>query len=500
MSDDKKKLDEAATLSISTPMGTDGSNNYEWSADNLDDLATILRLSGINETTKVTSATVTTDVFNPETKVSFKGTSSSSDMAAIMAIINPPVMQTDAVGECPCDAPVAEQAEHDYGSNPTSRKGHEYNVAPHDFQGRAGMPNRLVNNYGDNAMDNSDVTEQAAPKKLADYLREAEIAAEARTPKFIATIEQIQHGGWGMTTLKTKDLTVTASDEDAAKQAVYNKLAKMPRQRLANGDTKSWQFVHIKPVQTESALDEAPKDAVETARKMLKALPPAKDEHEAAYRNANPAHAMRGAGWEFDDQTGEWYNATPSPEKAREMHRFLPPAKNDHEKAYRNANPVHALKSAGWDYDERNAKWISPEEKPKNESELEEAPNYNRYGEPLFLLPTHDNNTLDELEHNEYFGDMLSAGKSSIVVVGKANKSSGQFTPRYCSTAGEADYKIGQEVTIVHDQTGGLTQGKVLYQFSGKDYMDPQGREKIAADLAKIGISRTKKVPVKVFK
>jgi hypothetical protein len=65
------------------------------------------------------------------------------------------------------------QAEFDHGAEPTSRKGHEYNIAPADFQGRAGLPNRLVNNYGDNAMDNEDVTESKS-KSFLDYLKEAE--------------------------------------------------------------------------------------------------------------------------------------------------------------------------------------------------------------------------------------------------------------------------------------------------------------------------------------
>ena len=122
----------------------------------------------------------------------------------------------------------------------------------------------------------------------------------------------------------------------------------------------------------------------------------------------------------------------------------------------------------------------------------------NRYGPPMFLLPAGMNNTLDELEHNEYFGGILSAGQSSIVVVGKMNGSSGKFTPRYCSTHGSADYNVGDEVTVVHDQTHGTTPGKILYQFSGADYM--QNRERVAQELESLGIPRNKKVPVKVFK
>lgn len=173
--DDKQQLDEAAKLTIQK--SEDGVNStYTWSADDLDQLSDLLRMSGINAGTQVVSATVTADsgLGGP---VMFQGESSSANMARIMAIIDRPeqvALIAPAIEEpCGCDAVgVIETAEHDYGDNPSSRKGHEYDIEPAEFAGRAGLPNRLVNNYGDNAMDNSDVME--TKKTFADYLREAE--------------------------------------------------------------------------------------------------------------------------------------------------------------------------------------------------------------------------------------------------------------------------------------------------------------------------------------
>ena len=113
-----------------------------------------------------------------------------------------------------------------------------------------------------------------------------------------------------------------------------------------------------------------------------------------------------------------------------------------------------------------------------------------RYGPSMILLPADQNVTFDTLDQT-YFDE-----GSYVYVVGKEARAG--YTPRYCISSGRLDYNNGEHVTIVHDQNRGLTPGQVMFQFSYDDWMN--NREEVAQDLEAAGISRSRKVPVKVFK
>lgn len=114
-----------------------------------------------------------------------------------------------------------------------------------------------------------------------------------------------------------------------------------------------------------------------------------------------------------------------------------------------------------------------------------------RYGPSMILLPTGQNASLENLDQS-YFEP-----GSYVYVVGKEN-SSGEFTPRFCISSGELSFDNGENVTVVHDQNRGLTPGRVLEQFSYDDWLND--RETVVQRLASLGISPSRKVPVKVFK
>lgn len=135
------------------------------------------------------------------------------------------------------------------------------------------------------------------------------------------------------------------------------------------------------------------------------------------------------------------------------------------------------------------------EESRRPDESVDEATNWQtrerRFGEPMILLPTGHNVSLDAMDQT-YFDE-----GSYVYVVGKGN-SAGKFTPRLCISSGKLNYRNDQEVTIVHDQNRGLTPGRVLFQFSYDDWMNK--RDVIAHALESIGVARNKKIPVKVFK
>lgn len=108
--------------------------------------------------------------------------------------------------------------------------------------------------------------------------------------------------------------------------------------------------------------------------------------------------------------------------------------------------------------------------------------------------------TLDQIGENEYFGDDLTSGRSGIVCFAIET---GTANPRYtfASTYGNAsEYRPNEKYMTYHDQTGKERPARVVTSFSGKEYMDPKGRETIKSNMAKGGMDPRKKYSVRVFK
>jgi hypothetical protein len=124
-----------------------------------------------------------------------------------------------------------------------------------------------------------------------------------------------------------------------------------------------------------------------------------------------------------------------------------------------------------------------------------------RFGPPQYLLPTYTNANYEELINDDYLGAGLEAGDENywVIVVGKENNKN-DYTPRYCGSHGSAHEGVGAAVTIVHDQTRGQTAGKILYQFSGAQYMNPEMHQQIAVALHNAGVDTRKRYACKVYK
>ena len=129
--------EETISLQITKSEGVDGKGNYSSTVINVDSLGQLARM------------------------LALAGITPPAEAPAL------PGVAVDSNGVISMEA-----ADHDYGDNTSSRKGHEYEISSYDFQGRAGAPVRVVNNYGDNAMKNSDVHENA--RGIRDYLKEVE--------------------------------------------------------------------------------------------------------------------------------------------------------------------------------------------------------------------------------------------------------------------------------------------------------------------------------------
>jgi hypothetical protein len=137
------------------------------------------------------------------------------------------------------------------------------------------------------------------------------------------------------------------------------------------------------------------------------------------------------------------------------------------------------------------------------ESEVDEAfgnsKSWQKYAHTLALLPCPGMFNVDQLGDNEYFGDDLKAGKSSIVCIAIDTGDKPRLT--FASTYGGAsNYLPGQNVLTYHDQTGKERPGTIITSFSGKEWSTPEGREHIKSAMAKGGMDPNKKYSVRVFK
>jgi hypothetical protein len=142
-----------------------------------------------------------------------------------------------------------------------------------------------------------------------------------------------------------------------------------------------------------------------------------------------------------------------------------------------------------------------------NECEVDEAfgrgPNGRRlatqFEHTLALLPCPGMFNVDQLGDNEYFGDSLKTGQSSIVCIAIDTGDKPRLT--FASTYGGAsDYRPGQNVLTYHDQTGKERPGTIITSFTGKEWSTPEGRDNIKRDMAKGGMDPRKKYSVRVFK
>lgn len=126
------------------------------------------------------------------------------------------------------------------------------------------------------------------------------------------------------------------------------------------------------------------------------------------------------------------------------------------------------------------------------------------YDHVIYMLPVEQNGSLDDLEHNEYFGDGLQSGKSGIVVM-RINAGIGdagvKWRYSYVSTWGDPSYyKPTTKALVIHSQTQKEREAEILFTFTGKEYMDPQGRQQIAQKLQQVGMNPKRKYSLRVFK
>lgn len=114
----------------------------------------------------------------------------------------------------------------------------------------------------------------------------------------------------------------------------------------------------------------------------------------------------------------------------------------------------------------------------------------------IYHLPTGQRQNLNQLESNEYFGDGLTSGRSSIVItqVGKQIRFHSTWNTQVTV------WTPGTPVQLIHDQTRAVTHGKVLDAFTGRDWKDPTLRWIIELQLERAGITLSRKYPISVFK
>jgi hypothetical protein len=79
-----------------------------------------------------------------------------------------------------CMPQTSENAEYDYGKNPTSRKGFVYDIDPYKYQGDAELPTRMVPaKSGDNPL----IRFRENAKSFAAYLQEVERPRRRKTKR-----------------------------------------------------------------------------------------------------------------------------------------------------------------------------------------------------------------------------------------------------------------------------------------------------------------------------
>ncbi len=91
-------------------------------------------------------------------------------------------------------AGLEENADYDYGANQTSRKGEPYDFDHFVFQGRANLPDRIVNHYGDNPLKQPNSTEVVLEKSFRDYLKETEVS-ELDESEFFQLVRSFRSSG-----------------------------------------------------------------------------------------------------------------------------------------------------------------------------------------------------------------------------------------------------------------------------------------------------------------
>lgn len=114
-----------------------------------------------------------------------------------------------------------------------------------------------------------------------------------------------------------------------------------------------------------------------------------------------------------------------------------------------------------------------------------------RYGKALFYMPYLEsysfNNLLDcpllnDIQENDY-----------VMVIEKLLEN----TLFFGITSNKLDYKVNQEVTLVHEKQYVQIPGKIIYIFSLKDYEEDQTKLEIQHDLENLGIDINQELLVK---
>lgn len=444
---DKKKIDEAVTLTLnSEENGMQGSLTIN--ANDEAELVQIIKNAGLSN---MQGSASTLTVNSPDGKLS--STIQSPDVRSIMQLLrvtdeNHPV--SDVVTT---DVAMGESAEdNDYGTEMSSRKGEVYaGVTSRPGTARADVRD-VPARSGDNPL---------TFKKLKEYLDEVEYHKSHRPGDLRAG--KGEYGDYWVVQQYNETQYGSAWIVPAWEEAGYPELAgEFASEEEANQAINSMNESFV--VEYDDVHHRMGVDVVKDGD--IAAL------SRAEYFNSSSEAGFVIAQYSSNSPYGSGWMVPAWEEQGRPQLAGTFPDKESAEAAIASDASVYEARD-----------WRAAE---------------NRYGEGLALIPAGMNNTFDELEQNEYYGEHLANGEGSVIVIGKENRSSGKFTPRYCFTSGEPHYKIGANVTVVHDQTRATTPGKIMYQFSGKDYME--NRDAVAAGLEAAGIPRRKKVPVKAFK
>lgn len=538
---DKKKLDETATLTVNTEeAGLTGNTTIV--ADDIDELAQIMKRAGLDKDqgalNVVTSANLT--VSSPDGKMTT--TMSSPDIRQILALMSsqPEVTLSDEVPAqdvSDMEAPMESAEVNDYGSDLTSRKGDIY-PGSDSRPGTARTPTVPVPaKSGDNPLAEHGL--RSFKEYLGEFMEHLYPKKGDLRPVLYSKYRGEEYDGWGVEQYKTTryggewhmpdwfhdepSLAGPFGDSQEAQDAIDAYWNSNPSEELAEASTgKNYKFSTCLSFGTDGEADYVELDvkisydvvwgSEESGRfngppENYDPGSPDEIENIAVLEiDGRPAttvsrHTLDAVLSEFeigkfDEQLIQ--NAIDIEDSRRPDDRLEEDA-GQYDYKYDSATGKYEIfdvatgkvvDTAYSGHEVHNIIYALKHSKPVKEGDDWRA-RESRYGPSMILLPANQNVTFDTLDQT-YFDE-----GSYLYVVGKQG-ASGSYTPRFCISAGELDYDDGQEVTVVHDQNRGLTPGKVLSQFSYDDWMN--NREALAQSLEGLGISRNKKIPVKVFK
>lgn len=487
---DKKKLDEAASLTINTQEG-DMNGCLTINAADEAELVQIIKRAGLDKTADRANGSATLTIGSPDGKLSTS--ISSTNLRSLMTLLHvtdEPEAPVEVGQDVGVEALPMESAEaNDYGSELSSRKGEVY-AGSTSRPGTARAETIPVPaKSGDNPLAEMGI------KSFKEYLGEFTEHQFPRKgdlrPVLYSKYRGEEYSGWGVEQLQdtgygsswdmpdwfhdAPELAGPFADAREAQEAIDAYWAK----------------------QGQESIDEAQQTGKYKTTLSLNFG----TDGEADYSELDVTFTYT-VHW-GTPETGRGYMADPykydpgSPSEIEDIAIVAIDGMSPFNLDKGSLDTVlDALNSGKYD-DDILADAAHQDEARRPDESLEEAPNSDwqarerRFGEPMVLLPAEHNVTFDNLDQS-YFKP-----GSYVYVVGKQN-GKGNYTPRYCISAGRLGYEDGQEVTVVHDQNRSITPGRVMYQFSYGDW--DNDRETLAQSLEAAGVSRHRKVPVKVFK